>query len=230
MRTLPPGEDWRFRRSPLFPAVPVHSNGSDAHLTNDRYGDFRLTGAIRPGPGVPVVPREGYRLGIFKDRTGEPIVPVLVAAASREKLFDIYLEFLEALGSVVDVVLETSYDSRPNQHQDLLRRRIDRSVFASYCCDFEDLLMNDGCTGVAAMASSKLLEVQFDDHKLLMVYGLKLKRFRRILRDYGIERDDSMSFITDGEHFHSSDANFYRQFQQFSYRIGAGELSRVADE
>src|SRR5947209_1873235 len=132
-----------------------------AHLQVDHYGEFWLTEAIRPSLDLQVVPREGYRLDTFRDARAKLEVPVLVAAVSRERLFDLFLELLEPLGEVVDVVLETSHDTQGDGHQDLQREQIDLPVFKSYCCDYEDLLLHDGCAGVAVISTMGPMEVQF---------------------------------------------------------------------
>src|SRR3972149_1902440 len=80
-----------------------------AHLQIDRYGDFLLTEAIRPSYDVKVTPRPGYRHDTFPDGTNGKEIPVLAAAASRENLFDLFLELLDPLGDRVDVVLESSH-------------------------------------------------------------------------------------------------------------------------
>src|SRR3954449_7680644 len=67
---------------------PVTSANLNDHLRVDRYGDFVLTEAIRPAPHLPVVPREGFRIDTFRDRSAGLEVPVLAASVSREKLFD----------------------------------------------------------------------------------------------------------------------------------------------
>src|SRR5262245_27957475 len=61
-----------------------------AHLKIDRYGDFWLTNAIRPSLTCQVVPRQGFRLETYRDRNAGFQVPVLVAAVSRERLFDAF--------------------------------------------------------------------------------------------------------------------------------------------
>ncbi len=193
-----------------------------AHLRIDRYGDFRLTDAIRPSLDVQVVPREGYRLDEYRDPRGKVQVPVLAASVSREKLFDTFLGLLEPLGEVVDVVLETSHQGDGTSHRDLFREDIDLPVLQSYFCDFEDLLLNDGCTGVAVISRSRAVEIQFDEHKLLVVYARKLKPFENILRDAGVRRDDTMKLITEGEHLHSTDPRFEEAFGQLCYRLGVG--------
>jgi hypothetical protein len=205
----------------------VNSRQSDAHLLIERYGDFLLTGAVRPGPGVPVVPREAFRPAVYRDRKHGFVIPLMTASISRERLFDVFLALLEPLGESVDVVLETSHKSRDGKHRDLRRRGIDRPILASYCCEFEELLVNDGCTGVAVMSPDEPAEVQFDEHKVLTVYAHNLKPFRRVFKSFGIPRDDDMKLISEGEHLHSTDPHHYPDFKRFCQRLGIGKLSRV---
>jgi hypothetical protein len=196
-----------------------------AHLQVDHYGDFWLTEAIRPSLDLQVVPRQGFRVDTYRDVRAGLEVPVLVAAVSRERLFDLFLELLEPLGEVVDVVLETSHGSEGAAHQDLYREQIDLSVFQSYCCDFEDLLLHDGCTGVAVISTSGPMEVQFDEHKLLVIYARDLEPFERIVRQAGLPRDDRMKLITEGEHLHSTEPHYADRFEQLCYRLGVGEAA-----
>jgi hypothetical protein len=201
-----------------------------AHLRVDRYGDFVLTHAIRPAPHLPVVPREGYRIEVYRDRDSRIEVPVLAAAVSREKLFDLFLNLLEPLGPTVDVVLETSHHSQATAHRDLLREHIDLPVLASHLCEFEELLLNDGCTGVAVISTTGPMEVQFDEHKLLVVYARDLKPFEAIFRQAGIVRDDEMKLITEGEHMHQSENHYYDVFEQFGNRVGVAEQDSLVHE
>jgi len=150
-------------------------------------------------------------------------VPVLAAAVSREHLFDLFLELLEPLGEVVDVVLETSHQNGQHGHRDLCREHIDLPVLTSHFCDYEDLLLNDGCTGVAVLSSKGPLEVQLDEHKLLLVYGRNLKPFERRFKRFGVQQDDQLRLITEGEHLHSTDQRYLDSFDQLCYRLGAGE-------
>ena len=196
-----------------------------AHLEVDRYGDFWLTEAIRPSVDLQVVPREGFRLDVYRDVRAGIEVPVLVAAVSRERLFDLFLELLDPLGACVDVVLETSHASEGATHRDLYREQIDLPILKSYCCDFEELLLNDGCTGVAVIGTAGPMEVQFDEHKLLVVYARDLEPFEHIVRQAGVPRDDRMKLITEGEHLHSSEPRHVADFEQFCYRLGVGEAA-----
>jgi hypothetical protein len=192
------------------------------HLRTDRYGAFRLTDAVRPSLDLQVIPREGFRIETYRDSKAGLSIPVLAAAVSSERLFDCFLALLDPLGPVVDVVLETSHNSDGNSHEDLYREHVDLPVLMSHLCDSEDLLTNDGCTGVAVISKSEAMEVQFDEHKLLVVYARDLEPFERILRQAGLQRDDRMQLITEGEHLHSTDPRHVGAFEQLCYRLGVG--------
>ena len=193
------------------------------HLKVERYGDFWLTDAIRPAQGLPITPRQGYRIDTYRDAKANFQVPVLAAAVSREHLFDLFLDLLDPLGEVVDVVLETSHETSGSQHRDLFREGLDLPVLKSHCCDYEDLLLHDGCAGIAVMSSEAPIEVHFDEHKLLVIYATDLKPFERILTQAGIYRIDKLKLITEGEHLHSTEERYRDHFDQLCYRLGVGQ-------
>ena len=201
----------------------MSSNKLTSHLRVDRYGGFVLTDAIRPSVDLQVIPRQGYRVDTYRDPGASLQVPVLAAALSRECLFETFLNLLEPLGEVVDAVVETSHENHGSGHRDLYREHIDRSVLESCFYDFEELLLNDGCTGVAVISTEGPMEVQFDEHKLLIVYAHDLKQFERILRAGGIRRDDRLKLITEGEHLHTTDPRYAAEFDQLCYRLGVGQ-------
>jgi hypothetical protein len=192
----------------------------EAHLAIQRYGRFTLTDAIRPSYDLKVVPRQGYRHDFYIDEETKTKVPVLMAAASRDILFDVFLELIEPLGCEVDVVLETSHNRESAGHTDLYREHIDLPVFKSMLWDFEDLLMNDGCTGMAVLNPAIPQEVQFDEHKLLIVYGNPLGQYERVFARFGIRRDDKLKFITEAEHVHSSSDKYFQTFDELKMRLG----------
>jgi hypothetical protein len=217
-------------RAMVEESVPQPGQGANVsdktisdHLEKDRYGDLWLTDAIRPAQTLPVVPRQGYRVDTYSDAKANFSVPVLAASVSREKLFDVFLDLLSPLGEVVDVVLETSHDTAGNQHLDLFREAMDLPVLMSHCCDYEDLLMHDGCTGIAVMSTEGPLEVQFDEHKLLIVYAPKLQPFEAVMKEHGIVKIDKMKLITEGEHLHSTDETHRSRFEELCYRLGVGK-------
>ena len=210
---------------PTAQGVDVSAEQLTSHLCMDRYGDFRLTDAIRPSLDLQVIPREGFRIETFRDFRGGLEVPVLAAAVSCERLFDLFLNLLGPLGLAVDVVLETSHHTDGTTHKDLYREHVDLAVLMSYFYDYEDLLLNDGCTGVAVISRNEAMEVQFDEHKLLVVYAHDLEPFERIIRQEGIDRDDRLKLITEGEHLHSTDPHYIELFEQLCYRLGIGAMA-----
>lgn len=200
-----------------------------AHLSVNSYGSFNLTDAIRPGAGLPVRPRQGYRVDVFRDRAAKLRLPMLSASVSAEHLFDVFLALLEPVGEVVNVVLESSHDvlTGGDAHTDLRRSDIDLPVLASHFCEFEELLTHDGCTGVAILADRAPIEVQFDEHKLIHVYAPNLKPFRRVLREHGVRRRKLLPLISEAEHLHHTTEEFEEQFRQLALRIGVGDFDRV---
>lgn len=193
------------------------------HWQQDRYGDFWLTEAIRPGLDRQIVPEEGFRTDTYQDDRHGLRVPLLAAAVSREHLFDLFLDLTAPLGDIVDVVLESSHFSPEGRHRDWYREGIDLPVLVSHFCDFEDLLTNDGCTGVAIISREEPIEVQFDEHKLLLVYASQLKPFQSILERAGVKRKDHLRLLTEGTHLHNSALRHRDAFQQLCWRLGVGE-------
>ena len=196
----------------------------EAHLGVDRYGRFALTEAVRPSYDLQVVPQQGFRHDVYHDDEARADVPVIMAAASNEVLFELFMELLDPLGSEVDVVLETSHNRDRRGHVDLYRDHIDMPVLKSILWDFEDMLLNDGCTGIAVLNPSVPQEVQFDEHKMLIVYGEPLDRFERLLESHGLARNDDMKFITEAEHVHSSSDPYVAQFDELKIRLGMDDL------
>jgi hypothetical protein len=199
----------------------------ESHLGVERYGNFTLTDAVRPSYDLKVVPKQGFRHDMYQDEETRATVPVLMASASKEALFDIFMDLLDPLGSEVDVVLETSHCREGSGHVDMYREHIDMPVLKSILWDYEDLLVNDGCTGIAVLNPAVPQEVQFDEHKLLITYGKPLEAFERVLVSRQINCDDGMKFITEAEHVHSSSEQYFQQFEELRMRLGMDGLFGV---
>lgn len=192
----------------------------EAHLGVARYGEFVLTEAVRPSYDLQVVPAQGYRHDRYRDEQSRTNVPVLMAAVSSETLFETFMDLIDPLGSVVDVVLETSHNRRQKGHTDLYREHIDLPVLKSILYEYEDLLVNDGCTGLAVLNPGVPLEVQFDEHKLLIVYGDDLEPFEDVFRGHSVPSDEQVRFITEAEHVHSSSDTYAEHFEELKTRLG----------
>lgn len=208
-------------------AARAFSDGSFETLTDEElqthmgiatYDAFDLTDAIRPSYDLQVIPKQGFRFDEYVDDANNK-TPVIMASASRHHLMDLFLDLITPLGNVVDVVLETSHQAGGPQ-QDLYREHIDMPVLKSILLEHEDLLLNDGCTGVAVINPTKRQEVQLDEHKLLIMYGDPLDAFRETLIQGDVYPDNDMKFITEAEHVHSSCERFFNEFNVLSTRLG----------
>ena len=214
----------------VFDNNPLPSTGSSfeqatdaqmaAHLQTDQYDSFHLTEAIRPAMDLKIKPGQGYRHDTYVDQETKAKVPVVMAAASREQLFPLFIRLIQRLGPVVDVVLESSHAQGEGGHVDLYREHIDMPVLTSILWDFEDLLLNDGCTGIAVLNPNTPQEIQFEEHKLLIIYGSPLEPFEFTLESHGVGENEGIKFITEAEHIHSSSDEFAEQFSQLKTALG----------
>ena len=93
-------------------------------------------------------------------------------------------------------------------------------ILQSTLWDFEDLLVNDGCTGIAVLNPTMPQEVQFDEHKLLIVYGKDLRPYENILVDSRVPCRDDMRFITEAEHVHSTSERLRRAVRRTQNAVG----------
>jgi hypothetical protein len=203
----------------------VNTDPLTRHLRNTRYGDFTLTEAVRPALDVPVRPRQGYRTEVFRE--GILRLHTLTASVSAESLFDVFLDLLAPLGGTLHAVLESSHGEATDRHSDFRRNHIDAAVLASHFCEFEDLLLHDGCTGVAVMSARRPLEVQFDEHKQFTVYAADLRPFRKILRGHGVRRKSRLRFLSEAEHLHHSSDDYSNQFERLALRVGVSDFHPV---
>lgn len=208
----------------------VSDDQLETHLGVARYGKFSLTEAVRPSYDLKVTPQQGYRHDVYQDEDSQATIPVIMASASKETLFELFMDLLTPLGNEVDVVLETSHHQNGG-HTDLYREHIDLPVLKSTLWDYEEMLLNDGCTGMAVLNPGIPQEVQFDEHKLLIVYGRPLERFEHILETHNVRCNEDIKFITEAEHVHSSGEAYMQQFDELKMRLGMdGACAETPDD
>jgi len=200
--------------------VGLSDSQLEEHLNVARYGSFMLTDAVRPAFDLAVVPSAGWRRDTYRDKETGIDVPVIMAAQTKTKLFDLFIELLDPLGDEVDVVLETSHNTGHEGHQDLYREQIDLPILKSLLYDFEDSILNDGCIGIAVLNPRIPMEVQFDEHKLLIMYGHDLEPFVDVLNQNRLFQSDTLKFITEAEHIHSSTDEMAESFEELRFRLG----------
>ena len=189
------------------------------HMSIKTYGAFDLTDAVRPSYDLQIVPKQGFRFDQHVDDSTGVKTPAVLASVTQHQLMDVFFELIDKLGDVVDVVLESSHHVN-NSHQDLYREHIDSAVLKSVLLEFEDLLLNDGCTGIAVINPHKRQEVQLDEHKLLVMYGRPLDEFVATLIEEDVYPDREIQFITEAEHVHSSSARMHDRFEVLKNRLG----------
>lgn len=211
-------------------AAPEQQSGfervSDAELERfravRRYGDFEPTDAVRPSIDLHVALEQGYRHDYYRDpKDGN--TPVLMAAVTREKLFGVFMDLIDPMGETVDVALETSHNLQRRGHAEPYREHIDLPVLKSILWEYENLLTNDGGTGIAVLNPAIPQEVRFDEHKLLIMYGSELDTFEDMLREHRIACREQIQFITEAEHLHSTSDRFEQEFGELAARLAMDE-------
>lgn len=182
-----------------------------------KYNDFILTDAVRPSHSSKIVPRTGFKHGLDKDG-----IPGIMISLSEEIVFEVFMEMIDLVGDEVDVVLEDTYNRETGDvsHTDFRRENIDIVILKSILWDFEDLLLNCGCTGIAVLNPEIPIEIQLDGHKLLIVYDCS-DEILRILADYGVPEIPKMKFITYVEHIHFGSDKFEEEFEKLKFALGA---------
>lgn len=191
----------------------------ETHIAIARYGSFQLTDAIRPSYDLRVLPEEGYARRLWRGPSGRAAIPVLAAMVSREKLLDLFFDLISSLSCMVDVVLESSH-YRQKGHTDYSREEIDLPILMSSLYDFEDILLNDGYFGIAVVDPLKRVEIRFDEHKTLAIFGRDLDSFEKIFYSYHVPRCDKIRLISEEEHLHASASAFLTRLEELRFRLG----------
>jgi hypothetical protein len=193
------------------------------HFEVDCYGDFRLTPAIRPSVDLQIVPRQGFRVESYRDPGSGIEIPMIAASVSEEILFDVFVDLLDTMSGTVDVVIESHHERRcpGDLSENYLREHIDLPVLQSYLHDFRDVILGDGCLGVAVVDPTGPSEVQFDDHKVLIVYSRKLRDFVEVFERYDVPRDNTLKLISEAEHLHSTRPNYQERVEALRVSLSA---------
>ncbi|MDO4575676.1 MAG: hypothetical protein Q4D98_10745 [Planctomycetia bacterium] len=189
------------------------------HLRIASYGKFFLSPGIRPSYDLQVVPREGFRYETFWMAGKGRSVPVLVGAATLEKIPNVFHDLISLLGPV-RVTLESSHGvSQGRKLRREYTRWMDLPVLESYLLEFEPMFLRDGCSGISLADETAGVEVRLDEHKLFLVYGNRTEEFAGIFRSHGMQYDMDLPLITDGEHVHLTSHAWYRKFLKMAKRM-----------
>jgi hypothetical protein len=213
----------------------IHTLELESHLATVRYGNFTLTDAIRPSFDLKIIPEEGYKYDRLKVGSDDMttfrrrwLMPILVVSVSQERLFETFLEMLNPLGNSVNIVLETSHCCSGAYRTGLRRDHIDLPGLKSFLYDHEELLLNDGCTGISIMAPRVPAEIRFDEHKLIIVYAKSLSPFEKILHRHDIWQKEAMELLTDAEHVHITRDEYFQRLKTLQVALGMDESYTTA--
>ena len=209
----------------------------ESHLATLTYGNFTLTDAVRPSLDRTIIPEQGYKHERIKLASDDIVsggaipwrfrrrwlTPILVASVSVEQLFETFLDLLDPLGDTVDIALETSHCYSGAYSASLYREYIDLPVLKSFLYDHEDLILNDGCTGISVFSPGMRAEVKLDEHKLIFVRSKSLSPFEKILRYNGVPQNDTMPLLSDAEHIHITRDEYFHRFKTLQVSLGMDE-------
>ncbi len=164
--------------------------------------------------------RQGYRHRIV-ERARQ-----IEAAVTRSRLLFTFRTLVESLGDTLHVILASFHGGRDNPRI-FWRYHIDRPVLERTIIDFEDLLLEDGCTGIwvvrAGGAGSLKDAVLLDDHKCIVVTAKRLDTFEGILQTLGLVADEGLHVITDVCHVHTDTRPHAYRCMQFRHELCAYE-------
>ena len=226
----------------------IHSLELESHLATVQYNDFILTDAIRPSLALAVIPQQGYKFEQTEkhcdyegrsrrdtEQKGQServrsrwSSPILGISVSLESLFDVFLELLTPLGDTVHAALDTSHRYTGRYRADLHREHIDLPVLKSFLYEYEDLLLNDGCTGISVFSPKIRTEVRLDEHKLIFVRAHTRRSgaflpFEDILRKNHVDFNATMPLLTDAEHVHITREEYAQRFKSLQMSLGMDE-------
>lgn len=219
-----------FPRKKLFRPgrVELTEEQVEEHLSTSCYGDFELTDAVRLLRGSRIVPQRGYQFDVYTSPAKDSQTPLLIAAETKSNLLPLFYDLMAALfeesTEFVHVVLQSSHEAHEDTRIEYVAEDVEPVILQSHLYDFEDLLLNDGCFGIAVLDTHVPIEVAFCDHKLLTVYGSGLAPFERVMRRHSVPLKPAMEFIISDLHIHSSSGEHPGQFERLQMILGADTI------
>ena len=153
--------------------------------------------------------RSGYKigreLGIESGLT--PPYPLIVAQSKDRILPMLYqlTDFLLRDEPSVQFFVDTFTDEGHSTSTILANRDVAPLELISTLKKYEDLLLNDGVHSYAIATPSSDIEVQLDDHKLILIYAYSTEtraNLRAFLNECGIAYDPELPLVIEQDHHH----------------------------
>ena len=180
----------------------------------------------------------GFKMGVF-DSDNDPSVVVM---QTRELLFDTFMTLanevfahgkkslrnlranIEGSRRFKTQNIEARHGAITFNHDKFSVGMIELQIFLSLLYDFEELLADDGTTGVSIYVNNIGTELIFDEHKLIVVRSrdqFLIERIAVFLKDEGVRQlDDKVALTSTCEHVHITHHKFVAMFTDLLRRTG----------
>lgn len=185
------------------------------HTRKRKYGSFVLTDAIRPSFALDIIPEEGYRIDDLKDVGNDK--KLLYASISREKLFKIFLQFLDECENEVEVFLEQVDPRHRHATEEHYSELLDVSLVRDVCIKHKSLLLNQGYLSIVIRDARG--DITLDRFKCLGVIHPDINTFERILWLSDVDFIPDIQFLSEGPHIGLAYPEFNQAFENLRYAL-----------
>lgn len=197
----------------------LDSDELNTHCRIKNYNGFILPDGLVPSYSVDNPPIEGYRFFDYMAPDGSSS-PLLRASISSHRLYEVFRHLAaQVLPDEIDVFFQSSYGG---ELEELVATGLDTVSFLSTLDDYRYPLVHDGCSGICLLGSG--IEIQFEEHKTLIVYTDDFTEVELIINEFKLERINDMVFFFDSEHIHLSS---FKSFVEFAQLIGKYETHSI---
>ena len=218
-----------------LPADSIFTRLSDdeiaTHMRIKKYGQFILTQAV--GPAYDFQPESGFKYLKPQDNESGRSVPIIAVSVSSQKILDLFFELARLLGgqtpnNTVTIFLMTSHFKnigegllKINGEPDLGYEGQDIFSLLSILAEYENLLLNDGCTGIAITSQECKMEVALDEHKTIFFYNYRhlQDQILDIFKNFNIQEKPSLRLIAEGEHLHKTERKYIFELDRLMTRL-----------
>ncbi len=152
-------------------------------------------------------------------------IPVYSIAVEQAKIFALFMELLKPLGEDLSVILTSSHKAEPDMGpREFWSGSHDSLALQSALLDYEDLLTQDGFSGVSVTDANEGCEVMFTEDKTLHCYGNNgiMGQFHRILHRHDVYYRPELKILSESVfHVHRTTSEYRLRFLKLVDEIGA---------
>ena len=195
-------------------------------LNRSRYGNFRLSDAIRPyndpldSQNRARLPIEGYRIG---QNTTDFRSSYINLSVSVERIVPTILRLMAPLGDTVYAVVG---DHSVSAYDDHITGPVSSAEVRAAIVSHSDLVCNDGFSKFAIFNRDNGQEVQLGSDKSLSVIADNLRPFLRELLGFGLLMEPALRRMTEGPHERFGANDRFSRLQSFKDTLGMEPMSQ----